>query len=285
MTSTTSPRTESTNHDRAALRPSPVTQVFTLGDDFVVYAGGDEFLTLELGEAAAAELVAVLHGDLALRACTALETATAADITDELIAEGLIIEPPGAACPVPYAAVVGDGPIAEAVRGLLPRTQATVPGPDSPAVDLVIVCAGWLPDRDWQQLDRELAGRSIPWHRCWGDGTALYLGPLTLPGTGPGYGDVRQRQLAATDSPDLLQALWQHWDGTPPTTYPAPDPASTAMAAGLLAGDAFDLVAGRRPVGQSVQRELDLVTRQVIEHPVLPVPGSPWLPGHGSHHA
>lgn len=262
---------------RGPLRPISTTHLFTVGEDFVVYAGGEDFLTLELGAAAAAELVSVLRGETDLSSCTALDQAIAAEVTAELAAEGLLAEPGAFSFSTPphaHAVILGDGVVADAVRTLLPGAATSL---TDDVTDLVIACAGWLPDAAWLRLDAELAARGIAWHRCWGDGTALHIGPLTVPGEGPGYDDVRRRQLAATDSPDLLLALWSHWDRTAPD-YPSPDPGSAAIAAGLLAADALDLLAGRVPLGSTEQRELNLRTRDIISHPVLPVPGSAWLP-------
>lgn len=281
--------------------PRPTTQVFGIDSGVVIHAGGDDFLTIDLPADEARELVAVLRGDLEVTACARLDPGLAADIAAELCEDGLLVaDGPADGSEAQDArghriAVVGHGRVADAVRTLLgPRDRAESPGDtgDTAALelsgtdgarrfDLVIACAGWLPDAAWLEFDARCLADGVAWTRCWGDGSALFLGPTSVPGFGPGYDDVRRRQLAATDSPELLLGLWRHWDqGQSP--YPEPDHALAAVAAGHLVADLGDLIdlgdLGDRalPLGATHQREIDLATRRVDLHPILPTPSSPW---------
>jgi len=254
-------------------RLAPAVHAFAAEDRFIVYAGGDDFLVLELDAPAGAELAAVVRGELDLAACRHVDAETASTVIDAMVDDGLFTELEASADrSLGPVHVSGDGPLADQVRALLPDGGAA-PLQDA---DLVIACAGWLPDSAWRELDRRLIERGVCWHRCWGDGDALFIGPLSVPGHSAGHEDVRRRQLAATDSPDLLLDLWRHWDGDETAPFPWPDSGVLAIAAGMMIADAHDLADGRLPQGALEQRELSCSTRSCVSHPVLPIPGSAW---------
>lgn len=256
---------------RRRTRIAPNVHAFATEERLIVYAGGDDFLVLDLEAPAGAELAAVIRGEIDLAGCRRVDAETASMVIDTMVEEGLFIEvEESAARQLGPVHVSGDGPLADQVRALLPEGGATLDEAES-----VIACAGWLPDRAWRELDRQLADRGLPWHRCWGDGTALFVGPLSVAGHSAGYDDVRRRQLAATDSPDLLLDLWRHWDETA-TEFSWSDPGTLAIAAGMMVADVRELAAGRLPQGALEQRELCLQTRTWTSHPVLPIPGSAW---------
>jgi hypothetical protein len=104
--------------------------------------------------------------------------------------------------------------------------------PPASDVDLLIACAGWIPDARWQRLDAWCAARGIPWHRVHQEGAALHLGPLSIPGVTASYADSRARRLAAASYPEELEALWQFrrsWRRTRWRSSPGGRPRRSAM--------------------------------------------------------
>lgn len=171
----------------------------------------------------------------------------------------------------PGATVVADA-IATllTLEGVTARIAAAPdrPVPPGPA-DVVVACAAHLPDEAWLELDDELQVAGTPSHRCWIEGTAARIGPLSVPGRSASYSDLRARRLAASSWPDELLATWR----TPPIS---PCPWTHAAAASAAAAVVGDLLASRRgQVPDAVAaswRELDLPTRRWSAHPVLPLP-------------
>ncbi|WP_326631823.1 YcaO-like family protein [Nonomuraea fuscirosea] len=176
--------------------------------------------------------------------------------------------------------VEGDNPVADQVVELLQPHVKVIRGvlQSAAGVDLVIACAGWLPDARWLDLDR-ICGE-VPWHRCHAEGTRFFLGPCTK-----SYAEVRARRLAAARLPEETLAHWRHLetaDELPPVPWPSPG--GVAVIAGLLvddvlahlsgqpvpSGDCQLAVAGaeitRHPVAGLVDRRLGLITR-VEEQP------------------
>jgi hypothetical protein len=189
-------------------------------------------------------------------------------------------EPPTAA---PLAsgrvAVAGTGAVAARLADLLREAgvvSVTALGeswPPASEPDLLIACAGWLPDARWRRIDAWCAERGIPWHRVYQEGTALHFGPLSIPDVTAFYTDARARRLAAAAFPDELEALWQFLDGdgvvSPPPSLSAP---ASALAAALLAEDALALLCGRPAPSLGCAVELSLPSLVLSRHPVLPVP-------------
>ncbi|WP_219462539.1 YcaO-like family protein [Nonomuraea rhizosphaerae] len=168
--------------------------------------------------------------------------------------------------------VVGDTPVADMTAALLQPQVKVVRGPleSVEGVDLVIACEDWLPDTEWQRIDRLCAG--VPWHRCHTDGLSFRIGPCTIPGRTATYADTRARRLAAARLPDELLTLWQrldsgdHLSGHPWT-------ASSRVAAGLLADDALAVLSGRTAPSEGHQL---IVGASLTRHPVLPLPRPGW---------
>lgn len=275
-----------------AIRLAPGTSVFRLPDRLVIHVGGDDFLELDLPEPQQLELAAILEGTRDPTAGT-LPDDLLAGLLAELTEEGVILgggatdvlpaahtaafgEAATALLSPARALVLGEGPIAESVGGLLAASGVvTDSAPDASltaiAADVVVACAGWLPDAEWCRLDARFAAQGVAWHRCHGDGTAFQLGPLTVPG-GPGYRDTRARRLAATDVPELLLGLWRHLDERPTEPFRWPHPGAVAVIAGILASDVLAQLRGEPTPATTAQRELRLADLRQSLHPVLAVP-------------
>lgn len=172
--------------------------------------------------------------------------------------------------------VDGDNPIGDALAALLHRqcvvTRGVLDEGAVVAADVVVSCAGWLPDTYWLAVDRWCAEQRTPWHRCYVEGNRFVLGPLTVPGRTASYSDTRSRRLAASGTPDELAELWRHLDlpdGRAPVRWPGTE---CAVPAGLLATDVLAAAAGTPVPSAGHQLVLDLATARVDRHPVLPIP-------------
>lgn len=168
----------------------------------------------------------------------------------------------------------GDGPVAEQLVPLLGAAVTLTRGPGDEDVvlgsDLLISCAGRLPDTRWRQVDAWLTERRRPWHRVHVEGNSLVLGPFSVPGATASYEDTRGRRLAASPTPGELADLWHHLDGSDlPTPIPAP---AAAIAAGLLAADILAHLAGGTPPSIGHQLVLPFATLTPARHPVVPLP-------------
>lgn len=186
-------------------------------------------------------------------------------------------EPDGAPAGAPglRVHVEGDNPVADAVAGLLCGSSVSRGPVDEgvvAAVDVVVACAGWLPDAHWTRLDAWCAGVGTAWHRVHLEGSRWCLGPFTNPGRTAGYRDLRGRRLAASAAPAELAGLWKALDEgpTPPVTWP--DPAQAAIVAGLVAADVLTWGRGTAPPGGAHQVVVDPATAAVSRHRVLPLP-------------
>ncbi|MGP4102631.1 hypothetical protein [Nonomuraea sp. KM90] len=127
------------------------------------------------------------------------------------------------------------------------------------------VCDGLPPAAAWAALDAEV-GR-VARQRCSVEGATAVIEPIAVAGGDVTHTHVRQRRLAASDSPDHLAA---YWAGPPIHAASAIDPVAAAFVAALLAADLLAWAAGR-PHGRRL-RLADLRTQRVSDHPILPVP-------------
>lgn len=205
---------------------------------------------------------------------TGSATADVGALRDAFAAHDLLAEPV-ATGPAPRVLITGDGPVADALAAVLsgwtPRRAGRADALRD--LDVLVDCAGWLPDARWQALDAACAAADVAWHRCHAEGTSLLTGPLTVPGRSPGWTDLRGRRLAASGVADELVHHWAWLDsgtGTPPV--PDPGPGIAAVVAGLLADEIATWwrtgVAG--PVGY--QTEVSTNPLRVTRHPVLTLP-------------
>jgi ribosomal protein S12 methylthiotransferase accessory factor len=203
-----------------------------------------------------------------------------AELLDTLERRGLLVGavPDDGGPPDDHVVVIeGGNPVAQLTADLLAEHATMVHGPVDrrglAGVDLLISCAGWLPDARWQEVDRWCWEQDVPWHRCYAEGLLLYVGPLSLPGRTARYADTRARQLAAAGLPDELLAYWKYLDGA--AGLPAvrwPSPGSAALVAGLLVTDALACLA-RRPIpSEGYQLCVDPSQPSIRRHPVLPLP-------------
>jgi bacteriocin biosynthesis cyclodehydratase domain-containing protein len=173
--------------------------------------------------------------------------------------------------------VDGDNPIGRRVAQLLHGEVRVVVGPiDEGAVasaDVVVACAGWLPDAAWRKLDQWCTSHGTPWHMSYAEGTRWYLGPMAVPGTTASYEDVRGRRLAACGVPEELLAYWGYLDSTiaaPPVPWPSAGAA--AVVAGLIVNDILTWRDTATIAAQGFQLSVDPATAEVAQHPVLPLP-------------
>ncbi|MEM6794232.1 MAG: hypothetical protein AAF725_09630, partial [Acidobacteriota bacterium] len=193
----------------------------------------------------------------------------------------------GAAADSPNAdlavSLVAEGPIAEALGEVLRSAGLGEPNPVAPGdlpasaddLDLVVACAGWLPDAAWQRLDAWCRSSGAAWHGCYAEGDSFYIGPYYSPSdpATPSYRDARDRRLAADAHPDGLEAYWRYLDlgeGVTPVVWP--DAGSVAVIAGTLASDILAVARGERPPSHGHQLAYHPPTGAWRRHPVLPVP-------------
>jgi bacteriocin biosynthesis cyclodehydratase domain-containing protein len=174
----------------------------------------------------------------------------------------------------------GDTPLGRAVTRLLEQAARVVQGPaDEDAVraaDLVVSCAGWLPDTHWQELDRWCATHRTPWHRLHVEDSRFFLGPLTVPGETACYRDLRGRRLAASPVADELLRHWSYLED-PDQLRPAvpwPAEAGLAMLAGLVAHDVLTYLRTGTPAVVDAELEVDLAAMSITHHRVLPLPAT-----------
>jgi hypothetical protein len=174
----------------------------------------------------------------------------------------------------------GDTPLGRAVTRLLEQATRVVQGPvDEGAVhaaDLVVSCAGWLPDTHWQELDRWCATHQTPWHRLHAEDVRFFLGPLTVPGRTASYGDLRGRRLAASAVADELLRHWSYLDDPAQTRpqVPWPGDAGLAVLAGLAVHDVLTYLRTGAPAVVDAELEVDLASMTIAHHHVLPLPAT-----------
>ncbi len=172
--------------------------------------------------------------------------------------------------------VLGRGPVADTLGRLLGDADRTGDMPcDETTVatcELLISCATWLPDRDWQQIDDWCRRHGTLWHRCHWEGTELVIGPLSVPGVTASYRDTRGRRLAAAGLPDELLAHWAYLDSDAPTPAAPGDVTAAAVAAGLIAADVQAVRDGRPAPSAGHQLVFDPSSARLTRHPVLPLP-------------
>lgn len=173
----------------------------------------------------------------------------------------------------------GNNPIADAAATLLEpdvelrRVDDVLRDPHHTDVDVLVSCAGWLPDSHWRAVDRLCRDQDIAWHTCYAEGTSFYLGPFAVPGAAS-YTDTRARRLAASPFPDELTACWHYLDGEGATLprVPWPDRAAAAAIAASIAADVQSWCRGVPPPSFGYQVEFDPTHFVAHHHPVLALP-------------
>lgn len=194
--------------------------------------------------------------------------------------------------------IEGDGPVADLTASLLAGSVRVVRGRLSAevfaTVDMAVSCAGWLPDRRWQQIDRWSLEYRVPWHRVHAEGDRFVVGPCSWPGRTASYADTRARRLAAAGLPDELAAYWSYLDSgvdsgvdsasravrEPPAAAAFPSPGCAGVLAGLLVDDIVTALTGRPMPFEGTQLTVDRADLTIRRHPVLPLPAA-WGDGAG----
>lgn len=243
-------------------------------------APGDRFLRLRGPENLLRRAQQALHSGLVDSGLVDSDSAEGLDASfvDGLAERGILAVLPAAAdLAGRRVGLEGDDPIAAMLAELLGPLTTVVPGPLDPETlagfDVVVSCAGWLPDAHWQQVDQWCHRSGVAWHRCYAEGGRFYLGPLLVPGRTAGYADTRARRLAAARLPDELRGLWAYLDaGGPLPPVPWPGPGGVAVLAGMLAADVLAYLSGRPAPGAGHEIELDPATLGITRRAVLPVP-------------
>lgn len=173
-------------------------------------------------------------------------------------------------------AVVGGGlePLVATVArvlahsGMTVRTVAVPTEDDIASADVLIACAGTLPDQQWSRLDSWCRTHRTTWTRAHGEGDRWCGGPVSISGQGPGYLDWRGRRLAASPAPDQLRQLWRHLESGDAVPTAAPTAAEASVIAGLLCQSV--LSPASEDIGQYWEYQPDRGT--IATHPVLPLP-------------
>jgi hypothetical protein len=264
------------------LRLAPNCHAFAgPGDSVLVYTAAEEFIKIELAPQQSSALLDLLHGRHTPRSVQAvIDEPELAEILDALAAEGIFAEEAGRlpALSRQRVEVRGANPIGEAVAGLLRAAEVgevrlVADAPLHGEADLIVACAGWLPDREWQALDAWCRDRRIPWHRCHAEGSRWYLGPLTVWGQTAGYADVRDRFLAASAYPEEMLAYRRYLaagGAVPEVAWPGP--AAVAMLAGAMVQDALAYLRNEPIPTLGCQLSFAPAGLSWERHPVLPVP-------------
>lgn len=244
------------------------------------YSPGDRFVRLRTTVPLLAELLPVLHGAAALDQVFHGREPEVEPLLAALGRQGLLAQAERARC-APRRGVVRvageDNPVGRCVAALLGGEVTVVPGAvDEAAVqaaDVVITCAGWLPDAQWQRIDTWCADAGVPWHMSYVEGIRLFLGPFSIPDATASYRDTRGRRLAAASAPDELLAHWAYLDSDavqPPVPWPGAG--AVAVVAGLLVADVLAWLDGDQVPSQDHQVEIDPASLVLDRHPVLPLP-------------
>lgn len=254
------------------LRLAAGTGVIPTDTGFLVVTPDEDFLAVSM-EPDRRDLVAALLAGEVTAAEAAGRDPDAGALLDVLASNGVLAGNGVLASGTPPAAgpvvVDGDGILADQVTALLgPEIRSTAEITDAA---VVVACADWLPDARWRELDAACDHTGVAWHRGYTEGGRWYAGPLTEPGRGPSYADLRLRRMAASPWPDQLAAYWAWLDGG---GRPAGQPhsAGAAIVAGLIVADVRAYLAGVAAPGRGVQYGVDLAAGVVHRHPVLPVP-------------
>jgi hypothetical protein len=239
------------------------------------YLPGDEFVRITAPPDLLAAAQRLLHG---APAGPVPDAEQLDQLLEALAHRGVLADPdPGGQRQLGTVLVEGDNPIGRRVAELLRGDADVVLGPiDEGAVataDVVVACAGWLPDRRWRHLDRWCAAHGTPWHMSYAEGTRWYVGPMALPGLTASYEDVRGRRQAACGVPEELLAYWSYLDteaAAPPVPWPTAGAA--AVVAGLIVHDILTWRDTGEAAAQHFQLGVDPATAQFSRHPVLPLP-------------
>lgn len=251
------------------------------GNSWLLHTPEAKFIRLHLSEGQGSLLAALFNGTSSVEA--ALEQdATIIKVLDLFTKQNLLLNSNDqATAPCRQKIVLtGDNPLAERVVELFEqnenivierRNEATIAFPQTD-FDLLLSCAGWLPDKNWQKLDKWCEAHKIPWQRCDLEGRQFCLGPFYLPGLTAGYNDVRARRLAASPYPEELLAYWSYLseDKVPLVNWPRPEILS--IVAGTLVSSVMAHFSQMEIAGLGQQLIFDPVKLSWEQYAILPLP-------------
>lgn len=243
-------------------------------------APGDRFLRLNAPDVLLRRLQLVLDGRLALEEAMldAHGDMTFAELVEGFQQRGLLVRPTGTEGVAGRRVhVEGDNPVARLTADLLAGhvkvSRGPVDGEGLCGVDLLVSCAGWLPDARWRRVDRWCGEHQVAWHRSHAEALTFSVGPCWVPGRTATYAETRARRLAAAGLPDELLAHWVHLDGGRDLAeVPWPSPGGVALIAGSLVGDVLAHLAGDPLPSGGHQLQIDPADGSIRRHPVLPLP-------------
>ena len=254
-----------------------------LADGHLLYRGEDGYWRLHGPEdtilriQADPDLIAQVNDILSGRASDLLasnESSPLREILEQFVAQGVVKRQVDSPPLRPSVLVLGSSILAERVARLLEDSCAEVVREDTSdcKFSAAVVCADWLPDHHWLELDARFLRSGIPWHMCYQEAGRFFAGPLAIPGMTPSYADCRARRLAASSHPEELLGLWAYLDaslGLPPPDY---SPGILSLVAGLLVTDLMRVLNGKEAVAARFQLEIDPESLHIIRHPVLRLP-------------
>lgn len=245
-----------------------------------LHAPEGKFIRLRITPAQGELLAQIFAGKVTLEVAQEHD-ANIGKLLESFRAQGFLLPETAEVLPGQIALVLGETRLAEEVSNLLKNTakvtrQVDFGVPSTPP-SVLIACANWLPDAEWQKLDGWCESHKISWLMAYREGRRYVVGPLYIPGATASYRDTRARRLAATHYPEELAAYWSYLNenGTR-LAAPETNEAELAVVAGTIAG----LVKLRlkqedeaKPtVEMSDQLIYDPATLSWERHPVLPVP-------------
>lgn len=144
---------------------------------------------------------------------------------------------------------------------------------DLSVVTALVVTAPVQRDARWRSVDERCASAGVSWHRAYPEGSTTVVGPYSVPGHTASYRDCRGRQLAATRTPDEMEALWGHLDQVVINSgQERTPPGAMTVAAGMIAIDVVAHLSGELLPGAGTQRVHRWDDGAVTCHPVLPLP-------------
>ena len=268
-------------------RLSPGFHLLPVDEQWLLYRPDGRFARVRIRPELSEMLAALLSVDTAFSEIPSISPAVEEEVTellDRFVAEGVaeVVEQPKTETQVCRRVVIdGEGEVARLLMELLltaghePRILEGGSRTADPESDILVGCAGWLPDTRFRAQDRWCVENGVAWHGFYAEGNRFHIGPFWLPEDPRTvrYEDARARRLAAEIHPDGLEAYWRHIEAGRRVNPPVPpSSAEAALIAGALATDILAWSAGETPPSHGHQLAYDRSTGCWRRHPILPVP-------------